>query len=216
MKIILKGGANSGNHGHSGRPGQIGGSAPRKSYLPASERVWQGKQAEGKIAFNQNETGRRGEVLAAKALQEKFGAEFSLMNVGRNNAPIDVAGDSHAVEVKTGPATNGKSAQQWRITTSYTSGPKEEALIKAMTPAQKAEYNTYKQQQSMARKLSALATMSEMAGTQIKPATVGVILSADGMKGDVYYVPGFHLRLGWNAYATEEYYLGTYDYDGGY
>lgn len=211
---VYKGGPGSGFRGHAGRIGQVGGSSPQSAnYLPKAERVWQGKQAEGKLQFNQNETGRRGEQLAAKALQEKFGTEFSLMNVGLNNAPIDVAGDHHAIEVKTGPATNSRSAQQWRITTSYTSGPTEQALIAKMTPAQRSEYNVYKQQQSMARKMSAVARMSELAGTEIKPATVGVILSADGTRGDVYFVPGFHLRLGWGSYATDEYYIGTYEVD---
>jgi hypothetical protein len=211
--ITFKGGPGSGHFGHEGREGKRGGSLPGSGshYLPKEQRVWQGRQQQGKVLFNQNETGRRGEVIAAKAMEEMFGVEFSLMNVGLNNAPIDVAGDHHAVEVKTGPATNGRSAQQWRITTSYTSGPTEKALIAKMTPAEKAEYNTYKQQQSMARKLATVDEMSRMAGTEIKPVTIGVIMSSDGKRGDAFMIPGFHLRLGWNNYATEKYYIGTYD-----
>lgn len=210
---VTKGGTGSGNFGHSGRPGKVGGSGSGRSsaWLPPEQRVWQGKQQEGKVPFNQNETGRRGEILAAKALEDKYGVEFSLMNQGLNNAPVDVAGDHHAIEVKTGPATNGASAQQWRITTSYTSGPTERAMIAKMSPSERNEYNRYKQQQSVERKYATVAEMSNIAGVDIKPATVGVILSPDGTRGDVYMVPGFHLRLGWNKYAVEENYLGTYE-----
>lgn len=211
--VVEKGGAGSGNFNHAGRPGKVGGSAQSQQYLPAEQRVWQGRQVEGAVAFNQNETGRRGEQLAAKALSERFGVPFSTMNVGMNNAPIDVAGDHHAIEVKTGPATNGRSAQQWRITTSYTSGPAEKALIAKMTPAERTDYNTYKQEQSMARKLDMMREMSEIAGQPVEAATVGVILSPDGKQGDVFLIPGFHLRLGWNKYATEDYYIGTWEVD---
>ena len=215
MMLRFKGGPGSGHHGHRGIPGKVGGSLPGKgspNYLPAGQRVWQGKQESGKIPFNQNETGRRGEVIAARVLEDMFGSQFSTMNAGINNAPIDVAGNHHAVEVKTGPATNGRSAQQWRITTSYTSGTTERDLIAKMSADEKRQYNTYKQEQSMSRKMDAVRKMSEIAGVDVKPATIGVILSADGTRGDVFYVPGFHLRLGWSAYATEKYYVGTYDY----
>lgn len=181
------------------------------NYLPPEQRVWQGQSQEGKVPFNQNEVGRRGEELAAKALQDKFGAEFSLMNDGLNNAPVDVAGDHHAIEVKTGPATNGKSAQQWRITTSYFSGPTEREMYNKLSKAEKREYNKLKQGQSLQRKYAAVEKMSEDAGIEIKPATVGVILSADGSRGDVFLIPDFHLRLNWSQAAVEDNYIGTYE-----
>jgi len=40
-----------------------------------------------------------------------------------------------------------------------------------------------------------------------------VILAPDGSKGDVFMVPDFHLRLPWKDYATDEYYVGTFDVD---
>jgi hypothetical protein len=42
--------------------------------------------------------------------------KFDTVNVGVNNAPIDVAGDHMAVEVKTGLASNGVKSQHWRAT----------------------------------------------------------------------------------------------------
>ena len=62
------------------------------------------------------EAGMAGEKLTIKVLSQKYGANFQTLNVGINNAPIDVGGDHLAGEVKTGLATNGKTSQQWRAT----------------------------------------------------------------------------------------------------
>ena len=53
--------------------------------------------------------------------------------------------------------------------------------------------------------------MSQEAGKEIKPLTIGLILSADGKRADVYRFEGFHLRLPWPKYATDEYYVGTFE-----
>lgn len=210
--IALKGGSGSGNFGHAGIPGKVGGSAP------GSGRVWQGAQHEVTASTLSGEaagharlnTGQVGEKLAMRVLSEKFGTPFETLNVGINNAPIDVGGDHTAVEVKTGMATNGPTAQHWRAMISKPS-KKELELIAKMTKEEKREYNRYKDQQTLQRKNDMLQKLTEIAGNEVKPLTVGVILSADGKRGDMFIIPGFHTRLPWKDYATEEYFAGSYD-----
>lgn len=145
-----------------------------------------------------------------RVLSERFGVPFETLNVGINNAPIDVGGDHTAVEVKTGLATNGPTAQHWRAMISKPS-KKEQALIDQMSPADKKAYFKYKDEQTMQRKQDMLKKLTEIAGSEVKPITVGVILSPDGKRGDVFIVPGFHLRLPWKDYATDDYFAGSYD-----
>lgn len=201
-----KGGPGSGNFGHAGRPGEVGGSAP-------GERVWQGERHEptGK-RLTRLEVGERGESIASMALSDRYGAEFVSLNQGINNAPIDLGGDHKAVEVKTGLATNSATAMHWRATIGQP-GKAEAELLKSMSSKEKRDHNVYKRQQILKRKYDMLTAMSEMAGDDIEPLTVGIILSEDGTRGDVYEIPGFHQRLTWKDYATDKYYVGTYDYE---
>jgi hypothetical protein len=181
--------------------------------LPADgQRVWQGKRQEPtRTRLSRSEVGKRGEALAAKALSDVYDAEFVSLNEGINNAPLDMGGDHRAVEVKTGLVTNTSRALHWRATIGQP-GKAETELIRSMTREQKREHNLYKQQQIMERKYNMLSKMSELIGAKVEPITIGIILSEDGSRGDVYEIPDFHLRLSWKDYATDEYYIGTYDY----
>lgn len=213
--VFIKGGEGSGHHHHAGLPGVWGGSRPSgASKAPAKktkERVWTGEQKpKAEKRLSKLNTGSAGEKIAMKALEEKIGAPFRTLNEGINNAPIDVAGNHHAVEVKTGLASNGKTAQHWRATIGQP-GKEETELLKQMSREEKLEYNTWKRKKILERKYEALEEMEEIVGADIKPATVGIILSPDGSTGDVFFIPGFHQRLTWKKYATEEYYIGTYD-----
>lgn len=210
--IALKGGAGSGNFNHAGVPGKVGGSAPGGGHGSASNRVWEGKQhAQAESKLSKLEVGHAGEKLAMQVLSEKMGVPFGTLNVGVNNAPIDVGGDHTAVEVKTGLATNGSTAQHWRATIGQP-GKAEAELISQMSSEEKRQHNAYKYEQIMKRKNDMLAELTKQAGgEEVKPLTVGIILSADGKRGDVYMIPGFHLRLPWKDYATDEYYAGSYD-----
>jgi hypothetical protein len=214
--IFVKGGPESGHHGHAGLPGVHGGSRPSgagggASSGGGSKRVWTGQQqAKPEKRLTKLSTGAAGERVAMRALEKKLGAPFSTLNKGINNAPIDVAGNHTAVEVKTGLASNGKTAQHWRATIGQP-GKKETELLKQMSSKEKREYNTWKREKILERKYDALSQMAKVAGEEIKPATVGVIMSPDGSKADVFFIPGFHQRLTWKKYATDEYYIGTYD-----
>lgn len=182
------------------------------TFAPATEPVWTGKQHAASAALTKLQTGALGEAVAAHALREYLGIEFTSLNTGVNNAPVDMSGDHLAVEVKTGLASNGPSAQHWRATIGQP-GAEEAALIKRMTAEQKREYNERKAQAIMERKYALLDAMSQRAGEPISPVTVGVILSGDGKRADVWAIPDFHLRIGWAKLAQDyaDYFVGTWE-----
>ena len=204
---IVKGGEGSGNFDHAGRPGEVGGSAPTTATL---DRVWTGEQHEGEATVNKLETGAIGEGIVMDVLSQLHDVPFGTVNVNVNNAPFDVSGDSLAVEVKTGLATNSKSAQHWRATIGQP-GKAETELLKQMSAEEKRAHNERKMQAILDRKHGLLHKMSQEAGREIHPMTMGLILSGDGTRADVFAFDGFHLRLPWNKYATPEHFLGTYD-----
>jgi hypothetical protein len=208
LKLVLKGGPGSGHHGHGGRPGKRGGSSPGKG---GGIRVWTGQREtwEGD-KISKLETGEIGERIAAKALADEFGEDFQTMNEGINNAPIDIFGDHVAAEVKTGLTTNGKDAQKWRATIGQP-GKSERALLKQMGKDEKREHNRRKRKMIMERKRTMLDKISKETGKQVKGMTVGIIMTPDGKRGDVYMIPGFHSNLRWNKYATDEYFAGSYE-----
>lgn len=177
----------------------------------ATPKVWDGKPVawEGK-KLSKLQVGEIGENLAMRVLSEQMGVEFKTLNAGLNNAPIDVGGDHTAVEVKTGLASNGRSAQQWRATIGQP-GKAETAALKQMTSEEKRAHNQYKQRKILERKQAMLDEMSKVAGTPIKGATVGIILHPDGTKGDVYKFDGFHLRVPWKKANELGKFMGTFN-----
>jgi hypothetical protein len=223
VAAALKGGLGSGNHGHVGRPGERGGSLPigvtiagtsvditLKVPKPIDVKVWSGEPEQAESTLSKLQTGAIGEQLVMALLTDQHGVPFGTVNQGVNNAPFDVAGNGYAVEVKTGMATNGKSAMHWRATIGQPGKAEQEAL-KQMSADQKREHNKWKESEILKRKHALLERMTQEAGREIKPLTIGIILSADGKRADVYRFDGFHLRLPWNKYATDDYYVGSYE-----
>lgn len=181
---------------------------PHKGDVP---KVWTGQPVgwEGK-QLSKLEVGAIGEKLAMKLLSEQLGTAFSTLNEGVNNAPIDVAGDHIAVEVKTGLASNNKSSQHWRATIGQP-GKAEAALIAQMTPEQKRIHNARKEQAILERKYKLLEELTVMAGSEVAGITVGIILHPSGKKADVYKFDGFHLRIPWGKAEELGTYLGSHD-----
>lgn len=199
---IFKGGAGSGNKGHAGRPGKRGGSAPGK--------LWSGEPLPKENNLTKLQVGEIGEKLAIKILSQEKGIPFETLNNGLNNSPIDIGGDHLAVEVKTGLASNGKTAQHWRATIGEP-GKAEKELISQMSKKEKRAHNEYKKEQILARKHTMLDEMSKIAGAEVKGMTLGIILHPDGSKGDVYSFEGFHLRIPWNKAEELGTYMGTHN-----
>lgn len=200
---ILKGGSGSGNFGHSGRKGKLGGSTPKRVFT-GQPTQWEGER------LTKLQVGQIGEDLAMKVLSQEKGVPFETVNIGLNNAPIDVAGDHLAVEVKTGLSTNSRTAQHWRATIGEP-GKQEKALIAQMSKEEKKAHNQYKQQKILERKQAMLDKMSEIKGEPVKGMTIGIILHPDGSKGDVYRFDGFHSRIPWKKADQMGEFMGTYN-----
>ena len=174
-----------------------------------NEKIWGGRQhpTVGK-KLSKNQVGRIGETLAIEVLSQHFGSQFETLNVGMNNAPIDIGSREQAIEVKTGLSSNGKSAQHWRATIGEP-GKSEKDLIKQMSSEEKKKYNQIKRDRILERKARMLDDLSNISGKTVKGYTAGIILDPQGEKGDVYLFEGFHLRIGWNNLSAGRY-LGSY------
>lgn len=207
--LTLKGSSKSGNYGHSGRPGKVGGSSTL-SFSRISERIWQGRQSGEQSTLSKLETGDIAEKMVIQALKDHLGVELTTLNVGMNNAPIDLGAPGIAVEVKGGLTSNSSSAQTWRATIGEP-GKAEKALIAQMTPEEKKAHNQYKSQKILERKQRLLDELSEMSGGPVKGYTAAVIMSPDGKKGDVYLFENFHLNLRWSQFAVDKYHIGSYE-----
>ena len=171
-------------------------------------KVWTGKQAP-KSRLSKLDTGTIGEKLARKALSRHFGKGFEALNIEKPNAAVDMGNKIIAVEIKTGLSSNSKSAQHWRSTIGEP-GNTEKGLLSGMSDGVKDSHNRRKDKKILERKRNLINRMSSRDSRRVKSYTVGIILSPGGSRGDVFLIPGFHLRLGWNKYATDEYYIGTY------
>jgi hypothetical protein len=207
---------------HPGHPNQDvhnphkGSRSKGPAWLPKDQRVYQGKQEAlvGK-KFTKSQNGKIGEHVASKALADHFGMEIAPVNVGVNNAPVDlVANTKAAIEVKAGRVTNSQKHHTSRASIGEP-GKAEKALIAKMTPQQKRAHNDRKKNAIIARKNNLVKQMSKAAGgKQIDSYTIVAVMSADGTKADAFLVPGFHLNLSWRKAASEEKnYIGTYDTD---
>ena len=129
--------------------------------------------------------------------------------MGVTNAPLDAMSENFGVEIKCGLASNGRSAQQWRVTLGQP-WKAEKELLASMTKEQKLEHNTFKLQEAKKRKIKLLTEIGKARGNKMRGITVGVILHPDGSRGDVFVLPGFHNRVGWNNPSLGDYYIGTY------
>jgi len=226
--LEAKGGAGSGNFGHSGRAGHVGGSGAgshvplqggrdmTQYQVPFGERVWDGKPLPwGDDRPDKIIVGKTGEDLAMSVLSEAMGEQFHSVNVGRNNAPVDVIGDGLAVEVKTGLATNQRDSQHWRVTLGE-SGKAEKAAMAQMTKQEKTAHNKWKTKEAMRRKRDFVAEASKVTGHDYTPVTVGVIMHPSLTRADVYLIEGHHEKLTWKQNTTSETYVGTFNIQGGH
>lgn len=173
-----------------------------------SSRVWTGKQSP-KSKLSKLNTGMIGEKLAQKAMSRHFGKGFETLNIEQADAAADLGNKTIVIEVKTGLSSNSKSAQHWRSTIGEP-GEDEKRLLSGMSDGVKNNHNRRKDKKILERKRNLLRKLSSRGNRRVKGYTVGIILSPGGSRGDVFLIPGFHLRLGWNKYATDKYYIGTY------
>src|SRR5580765_4848071 len=146
-QVILRrlGSASSGNFGHAGRPGEIGGSAS-VTLTSTESRAFTGKQTAASDVSKLT-TGALGEKIATAYL----GKGTRSLNEKGNNFPIDLIKGNTLVEVKTGLSSNSEKAQQWRATIGQP-GPKETAWLAKASDSAKSNWNERKSEMILLRK----------------------------------------------------------------
>lgn len=198
-------------------------------WVPPGDRVWQGTSTDPppiSQRLTKLQTGHIGEQMAMKALEDVTRQPFADLNRenNRNNNPVDIAGDHRGTEVKASAEYSQTRAWRARLgepgkaekvrrreLTRKAKDAKTEHERKMFLAAKRAEGDEKRRMilQRKAAEIDRLTALND--GQRINPTTVGVILSTDGRRGDVFEVQGHHLYLGWSQSATESNYLGTYD-----
>lgn len=192
-------------------PGASHGSAV--AVKPAKQRAWGGKDpVELKTTLTKQETGRVGEAVALAWLKSQGFADARPMNSAATNFPIDLIEDHAPTEVKAGLASNGRGAQQWRLTFSKETAAEKSAYEK-MTPAERERWNAEKQKRIHERKRRVIADLQKRnPRTPIKPRTITVVLNPDTRTADVFVFDGFHDRIDWQSAAAKSAYRGSVTY----
>lgn len=208
--IRVLGGPGSGNFGHSGRPGEIGGSGEGVSLSSSSRRAFSGK-AIGTAALSKSETGKLGEQVTIAYLKDRGFKDARSLNEKGNNYPVDLIQDHEVIEVKAGLVSNGERAQQWRATIGQP-GVKEAAWLTKASDRAKEEWNEKKQQAVLDRKAQAIREVSKQVGHQVRGKTIALIINPHTRTVDVHEFKGFHLRIGWKSEEAKSAYRGSFKY----
>ena len=80
-----------------------------------NERAFSGEQV-NTPKISKQEAGKIGEAVILEYLRSQGFTDAIPSNTKKNNFPVDINYDHELVEVKTGQASNGHSAHQWRLT----------------------------------------------------------------------------------------------------
>lgn len=165
-----------------------------------------------KTTLTKQETGRVVEAGIRAYLRDIVGiSDVVGLNSGKPNESIDLYGDSMAPEVKGGLCSNGKGAQQWRITFSMELGQKEQEEYDAMSEEQQKAWREQRQRACLERKVVLLKKLSEERGKEIKAVTFTGILNPDTQTIDIYRTEGYHQRISWNDPQAK--YVASVKYD---
>ena len=149
-----------------------------------------------------------GERIAVAYLQLHAG-DRDVKRLGKSSIPFDVLSREHAVEVKAGLCWNESNAQHWRCTFSAAKG-KEARWLAQQSDQVREAYFEEKRRAIMARKYAALASIQRV--MPVVPITLGMIIDLDGHLADVFWFPGWHLRIGWNSTTAKAGYLDTFQF----
>lgn len=181
---------------------------------PAKARAFSGWPVSLKKEMTKQETGAIGEAVAVAYLRSLGFRDAATVNVGRNNMPVDVVFDHEVIEVKAGLASNGPSAQQWRLTIGEP-GVKEKAWLARASDAAKERWNDRKERAIVARKAAMMRSIAKSLGRRaVGGRTITTIVDPDRGLVDVYSFRGFHPRIGWNSDQAKAGYVGTFRYAG--
>lgn len=213
------GGGGGGSSGESIDQGSESSAHPGAAY-GSSVRVRASKQRafDGatplklKNPLTKQETGRVGEAIVVAWLKEQGFHDARPMNTAATNFPVDLIEDHRPTEVKAGLVSNGRKAQQWRLTFSKES-KKEKELYEKMTPVEREAWNAEKQKRIHERKQRVISELQKRnPGKKINPRTITLVINSDTQTADVYVFDGFHDRIDWQSSLSRKSYRGSVTY----
>lgn len=177
----------------------------------SAARAWQGRPKPLKRALSKREVGQLGEQVALAFLRSRGAKDAGSMNLRTENFPVDLLHDHRVVEVKTGLVSNGRSAQQWRMTIGepYES---EKLMLARMSAEDKAAWNRQKMRAIRQRKEAVVRTYSRKLGRKVRGTTIAIILDPDRQVADIFEFDGFHERIGWTSELAKKGYRTTVKY----
>jgi hypothetical protein len=176
---------------------------------PTKERAFSGRAVATHASLSKLETGAVGEAVVISYLKSKGFQDAKPLNTRATNFPVDLVGDHHLIEVKTGLVSNGPSAQQWRATIGQP-GKAEALWLKTASAEEKSKWNAAKKQAIMDRKLEVLRQFQAESDHAIVPKTITTIINPDTRTVDVYEFDGFHHRIAWNSAEAQKAYVGSF------
>jgi len=204
-----EGGPDGGQWTSGGGGGEAGSGL---SIKPNKTRAWAGEPVASKVKLSKLETGSIGEQVTIAYLKSQGFKDARTANIGRNNFPFDVVQNHDAIEVKSGLASNGKSAQQWRATIGQP-GAKESAWLAKASKEDKAAWNAKKAQMILKRKEEAVRNVAkELKAKKMGSRTIATIINPDTKTVDLYEFKGFHLRIPWGSKEAQAAYRGSFKY----
>lgn len=181
-----------------------------KKLKKSKQRAFEGKPVEA-TKISKQLAGAIGEEIVIQHLKANGFKDARHLNTEKNNEALDLIQDHESIEVKTGQASNGAGAQQWRLTIGEPS-KEEKAKLAAMNDAEKAAANELKQRMIHERKKRKLAALEKELGRPVKARTITVILNPDTRTADLYSFDGWHDRIGWNSPEAQAGYMGSVTY----
>ena len=197
----------------SDKGGGRGGKSKGFGLRPVKEHAFNGEPVTIKSKLPKLGAGELGEKIALDYIRDKLklpNADTLHLKTA-NHFPVDLIGDHELIEVKTGLASNGKSAQHWRATIGQP-GKEETKWLRTASPEAKRAWNQRKADAIMERKQKVLREFSKKLGKQVRGRTVALILNPDKKLADVYVFKGFHHRIPWNGPQAHAGYAATYRY----
>lgn len=182
---------------------------------PVKARALSDQPASASTKVSKQLAGAIGEEIVIQFLKSKGFADAGhlsdYLHSERNNLPADLIHDHKIVEVKTGQASNGVGARQWRLTIGEP-GEKEKAWLKKASPEAKAAFNAKKQAEIHKRKEQAIKEVSKELGYKIAGKTMTTVIDPARKVVNIYEFDGFHDRIGWDSSAAKKAYLGSFQY----
>jgi hypothetical protein len=220
LRIFHPGHGSQKSHGQRAGSGGAGGAGKDGADVHAtgvrlsktSERAFSGAPVAVTTKMSKQAAGALGEAVVIQHLQDSGMRDARPLNAELPNFAVDLVQDHTAIEVKTGLVSNGKSAQQWRMTIGEP-GKQEKAWLSSASADEKAAWNARKGEMIHERKQAAMDKISKDIGKPVTGKTITTIINPDTQTIDLFEFDGFHSRIGWNSAEAQSGYTGSYQYE---